>query len=118
MSSAEILQDFDSRASRLLRLLEVIESEERRVTRPVAMKAIAGRIGVAPGTLEGIKRERTKGVRAWVLEKLHAALSAEIGRLQRELDLAADMGVPVSAREVGEAAAVVTDAQDFIGRMK
>lgn len=114
MSSAEILQDFDSRASRLLRLLEAIESEERGVTRPVAMKTIAGRIGVAPGTLEGIKRERTKGVRAWVLRKLHDALRAEIGRIQRELDYAADSGVGVASRQVGAAAAFIAHANNLI----
>lgn len=114
MSSAQIVQDFDSRAGRLLRLLESIESADRGVSRPQAMQSIARRIGVAPGTLENIKRERTKGVRAWVLGKLHEALVAEIGRIQGELAAAASCGVAVAAREVGAAAAVLTEAKSIL----
>ncbi len=61
------------------------EREQRRsgLSRIMARKRVANRIGVSPGTLENLHRDRIKGVRGWVLMKLRAAALAD---LQREIE--------------------------------
>lgn len=118
MVSGQIIQNFDMRASRALRLLLAVDSAEHGVSKPDATRRLAQRIGVAPGTLENIARERSKGVRAWVWGKLNAALLAEIERIQAELVLAVEGGVPADAPQVDAASTLVSQAAEYVKREK
>jgi hypothetical protein len=81
------------------RLARVIEDQEaRRLGIPVtsARSRVANRIGVAPGTLENLRRLRTKIVPNWLMNRLRvefiAVLQSEIQRLEHEIHLARQTG--------------------------
>lgn len=63
--------------------LERREQDRTGLSRSLARKRVASRIGVSPGTLENLHRDRIKGVRSWLMTKLRAAVLAE---LQREIE--------------------------------
>jgi transcriptional regulator with XRE-family HTH domain len=72
--------------------LEDAERKRSGCTLPAARGAVAARLGVAPGTLENIRRGRTKGVRASIFERLCLAVAddiqGEIARLEHDLQVA------------------------------
>ena len=81
------------------RLARVIEDQEaRRLAIPVssARARVANRIGVAPGTLENLRRLRTKIVPNWLMNRLRAefivVLQSEIQRLEHEIHVARQIG--------------------------
>jgi hypothetical protein len=81
------------------RLARVIEDQEaRRLGIPVtsARSRVANRIGVAPGTLENLRRLRTKIVPNWLMNRIRAefiaVLQSEIQRLSHEIDIARQTG--------------------------
>ena len=73
---------------------ELEDRERARSRTPLitARRAVANRVGVPAGTLENIRRGRSKGVRAWVAEKIRSAIVAEmereVERLTHEIFLA------------------------------
>ena len=82
------------------RLARAIEDQEaRRLAIPVtlARMRVANRIGVAPGTLENLRRLRTKIVPNWLMNRLRAefilVLQSEIQRLEHEIHIARQTGV-------------------------
>jgi hypothetical protein len=82
------------------RLARVIEDQEaRRLGVPVtaARSRVASRIGVAPGTLENLRRLRTKIVPNWLMNRIRAefilVLQSEIQRLEHEIHIARQTGV-------------------------
>jgi hypothetical protein len=81
------------------RLARVIEDQEaRRLGVPVtlARARVADRLGVAPGTLENLRRLRTKIVPHWLMNRLRiefiAVLQSEIQRLEHEIQIARQTG--------------------------
>lgn len=73
----------------IARLLE--DREAARGSRlDLARKALARRLGCAPGTLESLRKGRLKRIECWLHERLEALLireiEQEIGRLTRELE--------------------------------
>ena len=81
------------------RLARVIEDQEaRRLGIPVmsARSRVANRIGVAPGTLENLRRLRTKIVPNWLMNRIRAefiaVLQSEIQRLEHEIQIARQAG--------------------------
>lgn len=81
------------------RLARAIEDQEaRRLGVPItsARARIANRIGVAPGTLENLRRLRTKIVPNWLMNRIRAefvaVLQSEIQRLEHEIHLARQTG--------------------------
>ena len=83
---------------------------------PTAIKTVARRVGIAPGSLENLVRGRAKKVTLSVAEAIRAAvvsdLSAEIERLQHELDIARQSGVhPV---EAGKVEALLAEAKALL----
>ena len=81
------------------RLARVIEDQEaRRLGVPVikARSRVANRIGVAPGTLENLRRLRTKIVPNWLMNRIRAefiaVLQSEIQRLEHEIQIARQAG--------------------------
>lgn len=86
-----------------------IELEDRERMRsgvplPVARRTVARRLNIAPGTLDGLRRGRGKGMRAWLVERLQAAIIAElqheIGRLEHALQMARQCGMDTRESEV------------------
>lgn len=78
------------------RTLEDAEARRLGVTTSAARRRIASRIGVSPGTLENIRRLRTKIVPNWLMNKVRAELIAvlqlEIRKLEHEVNLARQSG--------------------------
>lgn len=85
-------------------------AEQRRsgVALAVARKNVARRLRVAAGTLDELSRNRLKGVRVWVFDRLRAAFireaQSEIKRLEHEIEMARVAGGRIG---VEQTAAVV-----------
>lgn len=83
-----------------------------------ARKRVARRIGVAPGTLENIRRGRTKGVRNWIVSKIYDALMSEkqneIRRLTHELEILRQCGVDSREDQIGEVEAHLAKAREIL----
>lgn len=47
-----------------------------------ARRRVARRLGIAPGTLENLRRGRTKGVRAWIADRINRDHARPAGRLR------------------------------------
>ena len=75
----------DTEAARWAATLEERERAKTGHSLAVARNAVARRIKVAPGTLENLRRGRTKGIRAWIFEALRAELVRELEQEQRRL---------------------------------
>ena len=60
--------------------IERSEARRHGVSLATARKRVADRLGIAPGTLENLSRDRLKGVRQWLFEALKAGVIAEIRR--------------------------------------
>lgn len=79
----------------------------RRHGMPVkAVRAMVARdMGLAPGTLENVRKGRTKGLRGWIERKIDEALvralERRIAALSHELALAKARGVAGDRRAVG-----------------
>lgn len=70
--------DIDQTTSRWADRLEEREQRRSGTSRAQARKALAQRIGVSAGTLENLKRQRLKGVKAWVRDRIRAAILREL----------------------------------------
>ena len=86
--------------------LEAREARATGATLPAARAAVARRLGVAPGTLENLRRGRTSGVRAWLAEKIAQAVVREIINeiqgLEHELAVARQCGARAGGSEIAE----------------
>lgn len=82
--------------NRFARALENAEAKRIGASLPVARSRIASRLGVSPGTLENIRRLRTKIVPNWLMNKVRSelisVLQLEIRRLEHEVHLARQTG--------------------------
>ena len=74
----------DALARQWARQLEDREAARNGLSRVAARAKVARQIGVTPGTLENLSRNRLKGVREWLYARLLAAVTK-----QAELELAA-----------------------------
>jgi hypothetical protein len=85
-----------SAVNRFARTLEDTEARRLGIKTAEARARIAGRIGVSPGTLENIRRLRTKIVPNWLMNKVRAelvtVLQSEIQRLEHEVNIARQTG--------------------------
>ena len=86
--------------------LEAREARKTGTTLPRARAIVARRLGVAPGTLENLRRGRTNGVRAWLAEKIAQAVVREIINeirgLEHELAVARQCGARAGGDEIAE----------------
>jgi transposase-like protein len=84
--------------------LEDAERKRSGSALPIARAAVARHLGVAPGTLENIRRGRTKGVRGWIADRLCAAVTEhiqfEIARLEHDLEVARHCGMGTRESEM------------------
>lgn len=100
------------------------DREARRSALPVheARPALARRLGIPAGTLEGLRRDRVKGVRAWVYERLREAVISEIRqeikRSEHELSIAVQAGLDPRSSEMAALKDAVCRAQEMIGGTK
>ena len=102
--------------------LEAREREKSGVRLKIARQAVARRLGIAPGTLENLARGRSKGVRDWVRDRIHAALiretETEIRRLEHELETLRLVGGDARMAEMGEVAAHLATARALLNGEK
>lgn len=85
-----------STINRFATALENSEARRLGIRTVEARERIAGRLGVSPGTLENLRRLRTKIVPNWLMnrvrEELVSVLQMEIRRLEHEIQLARQTG--------------------------
>lgn len=86
-------------AERWTRVLEKAEARRLGVPEVEARKSLARKLKASPGTLENIRRLRTKLVPHWLMAKIRgefiAALQSEIQRLEHEINIARQTGLDV-----------------------
>ena len=86
--------------------LEKTEAARTGVPVTVARRAVARRLGVSPGTVENIRRGRTKGVRAWIADRVANAVIREIENeirgLSHELQCARQCGARAGESQIHE----------------
>lgn len=84
-------------AERWTRVLEKAEAKRLGVPEKDARKSLARKLKASPGTLENIRRLRTKLVPHWLMARMRgefiAALQMEIQRLEHEIHLARQTGM-------------------------
>lgn len=85
-----------STARRLIVRLEDSEAERRRESIAQVRPFVASRLKTAPGTLENIRRYRSKVIPNWLMERIRAEfiklLQSEIQGLEHEIQLARQTG--------------------------
>ena len=99
-----------------------IEDRERYRTGlslPDARKAVARRIGVAPGTLENLRKGRVKRVALHVYQRLRAAvireLQSEISRCTHELEMARQIGTDPRSADMAALETAMARAKELMG---
>jgi hypothetical protein len=95
--------DLDQRARGFALLLENWEASRSGVSIAKARTTLARRLGIPAGTLENLRRNRLKGVRGWVSDKLESgvinAAEHEIQRWQHVREMARRGGNDARASE-------------------
>lgn len=114
-----------SDATTMDRMRELADGMERREmhrhggTRTEARARLASRIGVLPGTLYNLGRDRLKRLDVRLREALtrHAArdLKSEIERLTHELEIAHALGASAAASDVAAMETLLAEAKALIG---
>lgn len=103
---------------RFARTIENAEAKRLGVKIPVARKVIARRLRTSPGTLENIRRMRTKIVPNWLMARIKAefvsVLQQEIARLEHEICIAKQTGAHHSDSALQEAETQVVAAREIL----
>jgi len=98
---------YDERARGWVTRLERAEKVRSGCALDEAREEVATRLGVLPGTLENLRRGRTKGIRGWIYQRLRAAmivqLQHEIAAHSHGLEMLAQRGLRPDSGEVQEA---------------
>jgi hypothetical protein len=101
---AVAFDDFDDDAARDYVVKQVEARRPSYRSKAEARDELADEIGVSRGTLYNIWRERSKGLRGLIRDKIHAHklqwLEAEFVRIERELAVARHRGADASSREM------------------
>ena len=96
---------------------------EQGLQKPAAREAVAKKLGVPVGTLENIVRGRTKGVRAWIVERVKGLMAHElekqIQRLEHELLVVNSYrSGDVDEAEVSDVIEAVTRAKALVRKLR
>lgn len=98
--------------------LEDIEARRYGVSQAKARAKIASRIGIAPSTLENIRRLRTKIVPNWLMARIRsefiAVLQTEVARLENEIHLARQIGMDHRDDDLAAAEAQLVAAKEIL----
>lgn len=105
-------------ASRFVATIEDVEARRLGVNTIEARRAVASRCGIAPGTLENLRRERAKVVPHWIMARVRAAfiaiLQSEIQRLEHDITIARQVGLDDRDDDLAAAAAQLVAAKTLI----
>lgn len=109
--------------NKFARTLEDAEARRLGIKTSDARTRVAGRLGVAPGTLENIRRLRTKIVPNWLMNKVRAefvaTLQSEIRRLEHEINIARQTGADYRDDALASAETQLASAKAILdGEMK
>lgn len=103
---------------RFARTLENAEAKRLGVRTTEARISLARRLRTSPGTLENIRRFRTKIVPAWLMARIRAefvsVLQNEIIRLEHEITIARQTGVDHRDDALQEAESQVVAAKEIL----
>lgn len=106
-------------AQRFTERLETIEAQRSGAPLTVVRPTVARRLGVAPGTLENIRRGRIKDVRKGVFDSLKDGLirelQAEMRRYEFELQILRQTGTDPRSPEISEVEAGLAQARKALG---
>ena len=110
---------FDGLARKWVCDLERMEAARLSIPVVKARDVVARKTGVPAGTLEGLRRDRIKGVKAWVFEALRSAvignMKNEISRCAHELALARQSGLDPRSAEMDALESAMRKAEQLIG---
>lgn len=105
-------------AHRFARTLEDAEAKRLGVRASQARVSLARRLRTSPGTLENIRRLRTKVVPAWLMARIRAelvsVLQAEIIRLENEIHIARQIGDDRHPDVLHEAETQIVTAKEIL----
>ena len=103
---------------RFARRLEDAEAKRLGVRIAEARISLARRLRTSPGTLENIRRLRTKIVPNWLMARIKAefvsVLQTEIARLEHEISVAKQIGLHHSDDALQEAETQVAAAREIL----
>lgn len=89
-------------------------------SRAAVRVSIARQLGIGPGTLENLFRDRVKTISADLAAKIQASwidiIEAEIAQLEHERDLALQIHIDLPANELGKVEALLAEARDLLGK--
>jgi len=101
------------------RRIEDRESARSGHSVATARKAVARKIGVAPGTLENLRKGRVKRITAFVYERLRAAvireLEQEIKRAGHELEVARQCGLDPRSADMAALETAMAQVKELMG---
>lgn len=96
--------EYTERARGWAKLLEDREAAKSGQPLATAREAVARRIGVLPGTLENLRKNRLKGIAAHLYDQLRGgvirALELELAHVEHELQIARQAGFDPREREI------------------
>ena len=120
--SEDKMTAFDQAVRSDLSRLEVIRAKSSSASIAHARASIARETRIAPGTLENIKRQRTKGVRGWIADTIRGALvrelQREITRLNHELEMLLQRGASHRDCEMEQVGADIARVRQSLEAMK
>ncbi|MBI1202648.1 MAG: hypothetical protein GC182_09075 [Rhodopseudomonas sp.] len=106
-------------ASRYIRIVEDAEADRLGLRIATARKFVATRIGVSPGTLENLRKLRSKVIPHWIMERIRsefvAVLRDEVHRLEHEISIARQAGRSHSDHDLAAAQTQLVAAKELLG---
>ena len=111
---------FDDVARQWVSELEEAEAKRTGLDRADVRKSLAGKIGIAPGTIENIKRRRIKdfrrgGIGELIRSYMICHLQHEIQRKTNDLRMVLECGKNPGAAEVARLRDAIARAQKLVG---
>lgn len=120
--TSEDKMSFDTAVRSDLVRLEEIRAARLQTSLANARKAVARDTRLAPGTLENIRKQRTKGIRGWIGQTIRGALLRELERemvrLQHEYQILMASGSDPRSDEVAEVQTYLARARQSLEAVK
>jgi len=107
-------------ADRYVATLEKAEAQRHGIRVVEARPLVARGLQASAGTLEGIRKRRTKVIPSWLMARIRARfiahLQSEITRLEHEISLAHQTGAHHTDHDLQAAQAQVVAAREILSR--